>query len=554
MGRSVPGEGREILTRIGINYEFAKSTDILRSPNPIRAAREMYVLGSVLLHPDKQLLTVGDHAVSLQRKPFQVLVFLVENRHRMVTRKELLDQFWDGKEVYDQSLSKAVGTIRKALGEPAASDYIETRWGLGYRYIGPFLEGPASPVPIETDVVADASSVVHAPVVVEERAGGWKHWRMATVAAALLIVVLGGLRLMKPRHQVAAQSPRVQAQETPDTQHPDAYAKYKKAEFFARMRTPASVSKAIDLLNEVILIDPKYARAYAALAECYGLEGFYHFAPPTEVYPKAKDAAYKALALDNSLAQAHVALLGALTDYDWDWEGAEREYKAAIALDPNYAVAYQYFGYALIGAGRAGEALAVMKHAADLDPVSPSVLTSLAWEHYLLRQDKQAVEQCQRVLELYPNFVVAHQVLGVVYGQMGQRDQALAELNQATKLEKDSGITTLLIDYELAKGGKRERATRDLESFESRKNVVPDYYVALAWNAAGNREKAQAALERAYSARSNWLIYLQYDPRFEGLRRSGTVQSLIQRVKSGRKRNRITPADENLAELRPQAG
>ena len=146
--------------------------DILRFPKSIRSTREMYVLGSVLLHPDKQVLTVGDRAVSLQRKPFQVLVFLVENRHRMVTRKELLDQFWDGKEVYDQSLSKAVGTIRKALGEPSASDYIETRWGLGYRYIGPFLQGPSgsSIDPAEPPAVA---STVAAPELAHSICSGY---------------------------------------------------------------------------------------------------------------------------------------------------------------------------------------------------------------------------------------------------------------------------------------------------------------------------------------------------------------------------------------------
>jgi tetratricopeptide (TPR) repeat protein len=149
---------------------------------------------------------------------------------------------------------------------------------------------------------------------------------------------------------------------------------------------------------------------------------------------------------------------------------------------------------------------------------------------------------------------VAHQLLGVVYGQIGQRGRALAELEKAAKLEKDSAITPLLTDYELAKGGKRDQVIRDLNSLERRKDAVPDYYLALAWNAAGDREKATAALERAYDARSNWLIYLQYDPRFEGLRRSGAVQSLIQRVSLGRKQRQPTPADENLAELRPQAG
>ena len=648
----------------------------------------MFVLGTLSLHPEKQLLMVGDRAVALQRKPLQVLLCLIENRHRMVTREELLDQFWEGKEVYDQSLSKAIGSIRKAFGEPAGSEYIETRWGLGYRYVGPFLEVPDQPA--EASVVVSApkeesletSQGTSAPLT----APAWKRRWIAGVAAALLLI-LGGLAMLLIRRHVAADKAalataapgirsvavlpftansdreedrylglgladavaarldtvpklRVRSSNTvgsilgphpdlgvagrklaveglvqgdiqrvndrmvitvrlldardgkdiwsgqfkgdesdifatedfiaqqvssallphmgstglklssePDTRHPEAYGKYMKAEFFASMRTPGSMAKAIDLLNEVIRIDPKYARAYAALADCYGLEGFYHFVPPTEAYPKAKEAALKALAMDNSLAEAHVSLLSTLTDYDWDWEGAEREFRAAIAIDPNYAVAYQYFGYALLGAGRGAEGLLAMKHAAELDPVSPSVLTSLAWAYYLLRQDDRAVEQCQRVLELYPDFVVAHQVLGVVYGQMGLGPRALAELNQAKALEGDSAITPMLLAYERAKSGQRAGVVRSLKEMEARGASVPDYYLALAWTAAGEKQKAQAALERAYDARSNWMIYLQYDPRLDTLRRNAPFQALVQEVASPRKRTRPRPATENVAQV-----
>jgi tetratricopeptide (TPR) repeat protein len=113
-----------------------------------------------------------------------------------------------------------------------------------------------------------------------------------------------------------------------------------KAKFFATTRTRNSLEKAIDLLHEAILIDPNYARAYAALADCYDLQGFYQFVPPSEAYPRAKVAALKALSLDNSLAEAHVVLLSTFADYDWDWEAAEREFKATAALDPNFALAY----------------------------------------------------------------------------------------------------------------------------------------------------------------------------------------------------------------------
>jgi len=127
----------------------------------------MFVLGSAYLDPDKQLLTIDARSVTLQRKPYQVLVCLIENRHRMVCREELLERFWDGKEVYDQSLSKAVGSIRKALGEQQGSDFIETRWGLGYRYVGPFQELPAVPMvfdpsPGPSDATREPESAVRA--------------------------------------------------------------------------------------------------------------------------------------------------------------------------------------------------------------------------------------------------------------------------------------------------------------------------------------------------------------------------------------------------------
>jgi tetratricopeptide (TPR) repeat protein len=305
-----------------------------------------------------------------------------------------------------------------------------------------------------------------------------------------------------------------------------------KAKFFSTTRTRNSLEKAIDLLHEAILIDPNYARAYAALADCYDLQGFYQFVPPSEAYPRAKVAALKALSLDNSLAEAHVVLLSTFADYDWDWEAAEREFKATAALDPNFALAYEYYGYALLGMGRGEEALAAMKHAAELDPVSPSVLASLAWSYYLLHQDQQAVDQCKRVLELYPDFVPAHQLLGIVYGQMKSDQRSMAELNQAETLERDNTVTPILLDYELARTGKRAEATRDLAAVVEKSHgaSIPDYYVAAAWTAIGDKEKAQTSLERAYQVRSIWVLYLQYDPRFDDLRPDPQFQALLHRV------------------------
>ena len=648
----------------------------------------MLVLGNARLDLEKQELTIGARKVALPRKPYAVLLYLIENRLRMVGRKELLDRFWDGKEVYDQSLSKAVGAIRKALGEPTASEWIETRWGLGYRYIGPFNEESAASASSEsqakdpTDTSAeDSPSVIEEPAALREGAvqetppaflplrarWPWSAKTSATGALAALIGLLVLGLLAFPRHRAGpiadpssapfrsvavlpfiadsqegedqylgseladavaarlgtisqlrvrssatvrsivgfqvdpiADGKKLQVQsivkgeihreldkvviavqlcdsvtgaavwsgsfnadktsifatedsiaqqvssailpqlkmsvgnrsQGPDTSHPEAYSDYMKANFFATTRTRTSLAKAISLLDDAVRIDPKYARAYAAMANDYQLEGFYDFASPADVYPRAEAAALKALSLDNTLVEAHIALLSTYTDYDWDWAGAEREFKASVALDSNYAVAYQFYGYALMGMGRGDEGLATLKHAAHLDPVSPSVQTSLAWGYYLLRQYDQAVDQCKRVLELYPDFVPAHQLLGITYGQMGSDQKSMAELTQAETLERDGAITPVLLDYELARTGERARAARNLQEIQLRQDgsTVPDYYLAAAWAAAGDREKALDFLDRAFQSRSNWVIYLHYDPRFDSLRHDPQFQALVHHV------------------------
>jgi TolB-like protein/DNA-binding winged helix-turn-helix (wHTH) protein/predicted Zn-dependent protease len=654
----------------------------------------MYYLGPAQLDSEKQLLTIGERTVALQRKPFQVLVYLIENRNRTIYRKELFDKFWDGKEVYDQSLSKAVGSIRKAFGETRESSaYIETRWGLGYRYVGPFTEGPAtepaslpeSPSPVDTPVASLASKpagsalsasgtstldVSDAPPRERQSWLGsfWRHYAIPTgVLAALLLLGVVGLTVYRSRQAArnhAAQSivggtpirslavlpftantgneedkylglgisdavatrlntipqltirsantvrqllgndpenpavgKRLQVQAlvrgqvrrttgnvvigvqlvdsatgaklwsgefnaengnifatedsiarqvssalllqfganvlrqspAPDTNSPEAYAKYMRAKFYASSRTQASLDKAVDLLKEAILLDPKFARAYAVLSDCYQLQGFYQFVPAQVAYRRSEAAAQKALSLDSSIVEAHASLLSALADYDRDWPGVEREFQAAIAADPNYAVAYQYHGYALMGMGHGEEGLAAMKHAAELDPVSPSIQTSLAWAYYLLRQDEQAVDQCKRVLEMYPDFVPVHQLLGIVYGQMHSDQRSMAELNQASALERDSPITPVLIDWELARTGRQSEAMHNLQGSHSG-SQAPEYYLAAAYTALGDKQKALDYLRRAQNQRSSWLLYLKYDSRFDELRSEPQFAALLEQI------------------------
>ncbi len=317
----------------------------------------------------------------------------------------------------------------------------------------------------------------------------------------------------------------------PETANYEAYEKYMKAEFFATNRSRSSLTKAVGLLEEAITIDPNYARAYASLANCYQLIGFYEYLPPSEAYPRAEEAAQKALSLDNSNAEAHVAMLSALTDYEHDWVRAEREFKATVAIDPNYAAAYQYYGFALLGMGRTEEAVDVAKRAQELDPVSPSVQTSLAWSLFLSRRYQESAQECKRALELYPDFIPAHQLLGIEYGLMNDGNAALAELSEAEALERDNPITLILMTSELARTGKKAEAKQSLQAALASPggSVIPDYYIAAAWTEIGDKAKAMDALRRAEQHHSNWLIYLPFDPRFDALRSDRAFKAAFQK-------------------------
>lgn len=639
----------------------------------------MLALGLARLDTEKQVITLGSRTVALQRKPYLVLVCLIENRHRLVSRKELLDRFWDGQEVYDQNLSKAVATIRRALGDAEESEFIETRWGLGYRYIGPCEELPASStgtatpprsgmppaVPSRSGTDASSTSKRSADLRSAIRAGSTSRAAYVLVAACIVVAATSAFLLfgrypgarrtapvapggsvavlpftpnagdvedeyagleiadaltarlstipqlnvrpastvrqvvgLEPDPSAAAKDLQVSLLVTgslhrttdgvavlaqllnsstksvlwsgsfsihgneyfaaedriaqqlarallpqagasalklssgPGTISLEAYSDSMKAQFFATRRTRESLARAVTLLKDATAIDPGYAEAFAQIAECYALEGFYQFVPPGEAYPEAKAAATRALSLDNSLSDAHLALLSILTDYDWDWNGSEREFRSAIAIDPQDAVAYQYYGYTLIGMGRGDEALAAMQQAAQIDPVSPSIQTSMAWVDYLLRRNQQAVSQCRHVLALYPRFVPAHQLLGLTYEEMGMSDLALTELRHAGALENDSATTPLSIDYVLARDGHQAEAVRDLTELQARKgeSFIPDYFLAVAWTAVGDRQKAEAFLARACQARSNWIIFLRYDPRLDPLRNDVGFRDLLQRV------------------------
>jgi TolB-like protein/DNA-binding winged helix-turn-helix (wHTH) protein/tetratricopeptide (TPR) repeat protein len=333
---------------------------------------------------------------------------------------------------------------------------------------------------------------------------------------------------------------------TPSSTDARAREDYMKGRFFWSKRTKDGFTTAIQFFQQAIERDPKYAEAYAGTADSYALLGFYGYLAPVESYPKAKQAALEALALNRDLPDPHVSLLIVATDYEWDWETAEKEFRAAVELNPNSAEAYQAHGYLLLALARSDAAEREVQKALELDPVSPAINVTLAWVHYLGHDYKRCLQQCRRTLELFPDFVVAIQVSAAALAQQGEWQEAEQEITRAARLSPDNPITSLVQAEVLAAGERSEGTAKNRENDNGRRvqnraqleqilrkhqaNISLAYYLAAAYASLGQKDEAFAALDQALAARSNWLIYLKLDPRFESLHDDARFAALLKKV------------------------
>jgi serine/threonine-protein kinase len=304
------------------------------------------------------------------------------------------------------------------------------------------------------------------------------------------------------------------------TANPEAYELYLKGRFFWNKRTGADLRKAIDYLNHAIAKDPKYALAYAGLADCYDLLHEYSELSPKESYPKAKAAATKALELDDTLGEAHTSLAYSLINYDWDWRSAEREYQRAIQLNPNYATAHQWYAECLSILGRHIEAIAEIKRAQQLDPLSLIINQGVGGKYLYARRYDEAMAQFQRTLELYPHFAPTHQRLGWCYSQKRMYDEAIAEMQRAVELSGNSTQMVAALGYAHAAAGRRDTAQAIIGELErrSKERYVDNYFVATIFAALGKKDEAFVSLKKACAQRSYWMPWLNIDFQLDNLR------------------------------------
>ena len=643
--------------------------------------RKRYLLNGYTLLPDEKLLSHDGQPVHLPKRPFEVLLFLVESRDRFVSRAELLDRFWDGKDVYDDALRKCVGAIRKALEEqPDRPRFIETRWGVGYRYIGPLQE---QIVPSETTVTEiektrgvtivfeDEETHDDQPVVQTVAAPSQnlslserKAYRKTFALAAMVLAILGAsVALIASRWRKGNDAPKplihsiavlplknltgnpandylsdgvtetlittlsgsgdlkvisrgsafslrdknldpqeagrvlkvaallegslrqngdkvrvnirlvstadgevLWANDTNDraitdifriqdeiarsviarlglktgddssrqlarrhTGNVGAYQNYLKGRYSLNKRNSEAILKAIDYFQRAIELDPKYALAYAGLAEAYDKAYFFIELPPQETIAKEKAAATKALQLDDSLAEAHVAMATVYAN-TWDLENAAREEERAIEIDPLNVEAHHNYAYRLIDLCKPDQAVAEIKRAHELDPLNIVMNIDVGEILLFARRTDEAITALRHAIEMDPARANAHWDLGNAYEAKGMYAESVAEHLEEFRLkgETPETIGELRKAFESAgiKGFWRQR----LAQLKARPGYLEPFLLVSIYLSLDDKDQVFAWLEKAYRDRNPNMVGLKSSPRHDILRSDPRYADLLRRV------------------------
>jgi len=641
--------------------------------------RKRYLLNGYSLAPDEKLLSHHGEPVHLPKRPFEVLLFLIENRDRFVSRTELLDQFWDGKDVYDDALRKSVGAIRKALDDSDEARFIETRWGVGYRYIGPLQE---EIVPHET-VITEIEKTKAVRIVFEEEeihgdattgqrteapplklTAVRRTYAKAFVAVmAVAIAAGGGAFLISQRASKATDNPRVPirsiavlplknltgnaandylsdgvtenlittlssvpdlkvisrgsvfsvkdkemdpqaagrlfkaaallegsvrqsgdkvrvnvrlvstadgevlwANDTNDraisdifliqdeiarsvtarlgfkaggdsreqlarrhTANVEAYQNYLRGRYFLNKRSSEGILKSIDFFQRAIDLDPNYALAYAGLAEGYDKAYFYVQLPLREVMPKQKAAAAKALQLDDSLAEAHVAMATVYAN-NWDLNDSAREEERAIQIDPLNVEAHHNYAYRLIDLGKPDQAIAEIKRAQELDPLNMVMNIDVGEILLFARHTDEAITALRQAIEMDPARANAHWDLGLAYEAKGMNAECVAERLEEFRLNGETAETIAELRTAFESSGIEGFWRRRLAQLKARPGYTEPFEFVNLYLSLGDKDQTFAWLEKAYRDRNPFMVGLKSSPRSDILRSDPRYEDLVRRV------------------------
>ena len=472
-----------------------------------------FLLADRIVRPARNRIEGPAGAVQVEPKVMEVLVCLARQPGTVVGKEELVREVWEGRFVSDDVVWRSIRELRRALGDDARSaGFIETIPKRGYRLLSPVGPPPAAGVLPTPSLVPPLAEPRESPRSVPRG--------LALFAVLTLLAVLTVLAVTLPRRFGIL----------PHRQDPRSHEAELRGRYHVAKGTSPEIEKAIAAYGEAIALDPGAAGPRAGLADAYHLLAVTGRRSPDEAYPPAEAAAQAALARDSNSAEAHTVLGSVLFRYRWDYAGAEREFRQALAADPAAAPAHHDYAWFLVSLGRPDEALAEIRRAQALQPLSLRAMADVGWVLYRVGRTAEAIAAMRRLLDLEPGFTAARQCLERALVRAGRGPEALAVTRDALLREGATPAEVSSLTAGEFTAARRRVAAWRLGRFESRSGYVSPYTVATFQGEAGDTEGAFAALERAFAQHDPSLVLLAVDPELAPLHGDRRFQDLRRRL------------------------
>jgi DNA-binding winged helix-turn-helix (wHTH) protein/Flp pilus assembly protein TadD len=480
----------------------------------------LHLFADYTLDRSRGTLLRGGEAIHLRPQSYELLTYLADHRGILISKDQLIEHIWQGRAVGDDSLVQCLRDVRAALGESGAA-VIRTVRGRGYIF------DPQEPAAVPAGPPPGAAATGDGALETRRRIMPRRPGLLLSTGLLLALAFLG-VRYRDSRDAAPAAG-ELPAGYVPDH---DAQLLYLRARHHQGLAKEPDVRTAINLYEKVIAADPNHARAHAGLAEAWRGLAIVGQVPSQDAFPRAKRAAERALALDERLAEAHVALGWIAFSFDWDWERAERALTRAIQLEPANPDAHRAYAHLLSNLGRHEEAILEIARARERDPRGLLVRGLEAQFLFYAGRYAEAEERLLRTLEMDPDFWVAHQGLGRVFFARGQTPEAIDALRRARELSGGAPEPTTQLAYALAASGANADAMELLRELEVRSSTgyVPAYSFAIVANGLRDRDRALSELERSVAAREVQATFIKIDTRWNWLRADPRFDTLVQRI------------------------
>jgi DNA-binding winged helix-turn-helix (wHTH) protein/tetratricopeptide (TPR) repeat protein len=476
---------------------------------------------------ERRLLRAG-RLVTLASRDFDILLALIQNPGQTIDKNDLMEKVWKDTFVEEGNLNRHVSTLRRVLGDdPKSQRFIKTIPKRGYRFTASVSEV------VENAETVSLESATRSKILIREETteGFWTWPKMIFASFVFVVAMLAvGFGVFNPassgdavsRRETRGLVPALRSQEHERssrrlTESQEAFEDYLKGRHLWNQRTTESVRESITYFKRAIEKDPDFALAYVGLADAYLMDD----------QPKAEPALRKALELDESLGEAHASLGFNRMFWHWDWQGAGDELARSVELSPDYARAHQWFGIYLAIRGRTDEAKSELQRAAELEPLSPNINADLAQIYFFARDTDAGIDHCRKALEIDPSFLFAHQYLFDLYAQKGMYDEAVEEY--LISLQEGSPTSTLTVSLD------RTYKTSGWRGFlrallKNKRTQGTAFIKASIHSMLDEKDRAFDELEKAYSDKDFFLVFLQADPKFDNIRDDPRYEDLIRRM------------------------